>query len=190
VQIQNRATLGGNIANASPAGDTLPVLSVYDAQLRIGPRIRGDYVRARINEVMLGPGLTGLGSRYIAFVCLPRVESQGQFRYFRKVGQRYSLAISKLSLAVLGWQDGDRVRDIRICAGSVSPVVERAPKTEELLRGQRLTDEVISVAARQLSEEVSPISDIRSTEEYRRHICGAVLSDALHSVRFRAEARP
>jgi len=183
VQIQNRATLGGNIANASPAGDSLPVLSVYDAELHLGPRQSGAFTKARITDVMRGPGLTSLGRRYIAFIRLPEVEANGQFRYFRKVGQRYSLAISKLSLAVLGWREGDRLRDIRICAGSVSPVVQRAEKTEALLRGQLLSDELIAKAARRLSEEVSPISDIRSSESYRRHICGAVLADALHTIR-------
>jgi CO/xanthine dehydrogenase FAD-binding subunit len=183
VQIQNRATLGGNIANASPAGDSLPVLSVYDAELQLGPRQGGSFTKAKITDVMRGPGLTSLGKRYIAYIRLPAIEMNGQFHYFRKVGQRYSLAISKLSLAVLGWREGDRVGDIRICAGSVSPVVQRAEKTEALLRGQSLSDELISEAARRLSEEVSPISDIRSSESYRRHICGAVLADALHTIR-------
>jgi CO/xanthine dehydrogenase FAD-binding subunit len=183
VQIQNRATLGGNIANASPAGDSLPVLSVYDAELRLGPRVNGAFTKAKITDIMRGPGLTSLAGRYIAFIRLPEIETKGEFHYFRKVGQRYSLAISKLSLAVLGWREGDRLRDLRICAGSVSPVVKRAEKTEALLRGQTLTDELIAEAARKLSEEVSPISDIRSSETYRRHICGAVLSDALHTIR-------
>jgi CO/xanthine dehydrogenase FAD-binding subunit len=182
VQIQNRATLGGNIANASPAGDSLPVLSVYDAELHLGPRTGGAFTRCKITDVMRGPGLTSLAGRYLAFIRLPEVEANGQFHYFRKVGQRYSLAISKLSLAVLGWREGDRLRDIRICAGSVSPVVQRAEKTEALLRGQSLTAELILKAARRLSEEVSPISDIRSSESYRRHICGAVLADALHTI--------
>ena len=183
VQIQNRATLGGNIANASPAGDSLPALSVYDAELHLGPRLDGAFTKAKITDVMRGPGLTSLARRYIAFIRLTKVEVNGQFRYFRKVGQRYSLAISKLSLAVLGWREGDRIRDIRICAGSVSPVVQRAERTEALLRGQALSDELVAEAARRLSEEVSPITDIRSSESYRRHICGAVLADALHTIR-------
>lgn len=183
VQIQNRATLGGNIANASPAGDSLPALSVYDAELHLGPRVSGAFTKAKITDLMRGPGLTSLARRYIAFIRLPKVEANGQFHYFRKVGQRYSLAVSKLSLAVLGWREGNRVRDIRICAGSVSPVVQRAERTEALLRGQLLNDELIAAAARRLSREVSPITDIRSSESYRRHICGAVLADALHTIR-------
>jgi CO/xanthine dehydrogenase FAD-binding subunit len=184
VQIQNRATLGGNIANASPAGDSLPVLTVYDAVLHLGPRLNRAFTEAKITDIMRGPGLTALGNRYIAFVRLPEIENDGQFRYFRKVGQRYSLAISKLSLSVLGWRNGDRLRDIRICAGSVSPIVQRAERTEALLRGQVLTDELIAKAVRELSEEISPITDIRSSESYRRHICGALLSDALHALRY------
>lgn len=182
VQIQNRATLGGNIANASPAGDSLPVLSVYDAELWLGPRVNGRFAKATVANIMRGPGSTSLGNKYIAFIHLPKIETNGQFRYFRKVGQRYSLAISKLSLAVLGWQDGNVVRDIRICAGSVSPVVKRAEETEAFVRGSVLTEGLIAQAADKLSREVMPITDIRSTESYRRRICGAVLADALHSI--------
>lgn len=182
VQIQNRATLGGNIANASPAGDSLPPLSVYDAKLKLGPRKNGQFEIVKIDDIVRGPGSTDLDNRYIAFIALPKPETQGQFGYFRKVGQRYSLAISKLSLAVLGWTENGIIRDIRICAGSVSPVVRRAANTEACLRGERLTDECIARAAEILENEVTPITDIRSTSAYRSHTCGAVLKDALHGL--------
>jgi CO/xanthine dehydrogenase FAD-binding subunit len=182
VQIRNRATLGGNIANASPAGDSLPVLNVYDAALWLGPRENGHYERVPISDIILGPGSTRLQNRYIAYIHLPLPKGKGQFGYFRKVGQRYSMAISKLSLAVLGWHVQGRLLDIRICAGSVSPVVRRATETEAMLRGQILTEECIQRAAFRLAEEVAPITDIRSSESYRRKICGAALQDALSKV--------
>jgi len=103
IQIQNRATLGGNIANASPAGDSLPVLSVLDAEIWIGPRNNGEFEKLKIDQVMLNPGETSLkDNRYIAFISIPFPREENQFWYFRKVGQRKALAISKVSLAVLG----------------------------------------------------------------------------------------
>jgi CO/xanthine dehydrogenase FAD-binding subunit len=183
IQIQNRATLGGNIANASPAGDSLPVLSVYGAVLWLGPKRQGEFERISLEGIMCGPGKTALGSRYIALIELPPL-APGARSSFRKVGQRYSLAISKLSLAVLGWVNENRFQDIRISAGSVSPVVSRARLTERLLEGKPITGSLIMAASRQLSEEIAPISDIRSTESYRRKICGAALADALYSLFF------
>ncbi len=180
VQIQNRATLGGNIANASPAGDTLPVLSVLDASLWIGPRERGEFQKMKLPDVMLGPGLTSLkNNRYIAYIYLPFPEPDNLFWYFRKVGPRYSMAISKLSLAVLGWLEGKRLLDIRICAGSVSPQIKRAGRTEELLRNRPLSREIIEKADGQLREEIAPISDIRSSSDYRRQIAGSLLMESL-----------
>lgn len=183
VQIQNRATLGGNIANASPAGDTLPVLSVLEAELWIGPQQQGKFRKMKLGEVMLGPGLTSLkNNRYIAYIYLPFPESQNLFWYFRKVGPRFSMAISKLSLAVLGWLQGNNLTEIRICAGSVSAQIKRAVRTEELLQDRPLSQELIEKAAGQLQEEIDPISDIRSNSTYRRRITGALLMEALSSL--------
>ncbi len=180
VQIQNRASLGGNIANASPAGDTLPVLSVLEAELRIGPRQNGEFEKLSLDQVMLGPGQTSLnGNRYIAQIFIP-FPPRDAFWYFRKVGQRQALAISKVSLAVLGKKKEEKIEEIRICPGSVTPQIVRAQKTESLLRGQPLTEERIEKARAAIECEVSPITDIRSTTEYRRRITGELLREALY----------
>jgi len=180
IQIQNRATLGGNIANASPAGDTLPVLSVLNAELWIGPRLKGDFERLALDEVMLGPGETSLGdNKYIAFIYLPFPDPPDPYWYFRKVGQRYSMAISKISLAVLGWKKGKTIQDIRICAGSVSPQIKRAGLTEKLLHNKDLDSKIIRKASEQLMKEIKPITDIRSTKEYRKVTAGRLLQEAL-----------
>ena len=181
VQIQNRATLGGNIANASPAGDTLPVLSVLDAQIWIGPRRDKQFEKMKLDQVMLGPAETGLNSnKYIGFVYLPYPDNKNFYWYFRKVGQRYSMAISKVSLAVLVWIANGVIEDIRITAGSVTPQILRAVGTEQLLCGQILDDPLIAQAGEQLQVEINPITDIRSTSAYRRSICGALLREALY----------
>lgn len=184
VQIQNRATLGGNIANASPAGDSLPVLSVLDAELWIGPRQENGFEKLKIDQVMLSPGETSLkNNHYIAFIYIPFPKAENQFWYFRKVGQRKALAISKVSLAVLGWIKAGNIDEIRISTGSVSPQIKRAIKTEAILSNQVLNENLIEKARHSIMEEVKPISDIRSTDDYRKRICGELLRDALHLIR-------
>ncbi|UCF62893.1 MAG: FAD binding domain-containing protein [bacterium] len=180
VQIQNRATLGGNIANASPAGDTLPVLAVLNAELWIGPRLKDNFTKMSVDEIMTGPGKNCLQpNQYIAYIYLPFPEPTDPFWYFRKVGQRYSMAISKLSLAVLGWKHNNHIREIRICAGSVSPRIKRAVLTEKLLSNQELNSKVIEKAATQLMKEIKPITDIRSTHNYRKSTAGRLLQESL-----------
>lgn len=180
VQIQNRATLGGNIANASPAGDTLPVLSVLDAEIWIGPSHDGEFEKLKIDQVMLNPGETNLNNnRYIAFIFIQFPSEENQFWYFRKVGQRKAMAISKVSLAVLGWIKNKTIEQIQIAAGSVSPQITRATKTEAMLNKQILNEKLIEKARQSIMVEVSPITDIRSTDEYRRRICGELLREAL-----------
>lgn len=180
VQIQNRATLGGNIANASPAGDSLPVLSVLEAEIWIGPKLNGKFEKLKLSEVMTGPGVTSLNNnRYIAFIYTPFPERENQFWYFRKVGQREAMAISKLSLAIIGWCKNKKIENIRICAGSVSAQIKRAVKTEKLLINKELTEQVIESARQQIIEEITPITDIRSTTDYRKKICGEILREAL-----------
>jgi CO/xanthine dehydrogenase FAD-binding subunit len=183
VQIRNRATLGGNIANASPAGDSLPLLIILQAQVLTGPARRGVLHKQPVADVMLGPGRnTLLENHYLAYIFLPFHAENGRFWNYRKVGQRRAMAISKLSLAVLGWQEQDRLQDVRICAGSVTPRVKRAARTEALLNGQKLNEELIKQARRALIDEVTPISDIRSTGDYRRRVCGELLAEALSAL--------
>ncbi len=181
VQIQNRGTIGGNIANASPAGDTLPVLAVLNAELLIGPRENNSFRRVPVNEMMLGPGQTLLQkNEYIAFIEIPWLPDDGYLWAFRKVGQREALAISKLSLAVLLRKKGNTVHDVRIASGSVAPVIKRHEKTEQTLLGKELTEARIEQAAETLKTEINPISDVRSTREYRKQVTADVLKDILY----------
>ena len=180
VQIQNRATIGGNIANASPAGDTLPVLAVYKATILIGPPENGDLKKMPLEELMQGPGQTVLSrNQYIAYIYLPFPPQGNQFWYFRKVGIRKAMAISKVSLAVFGIMDKGKMEEIRICAGSVSPKIDRAKKTELIISGRKLDQEIIEQASREIVDEIDPLNDIRSTSSYRKHTCQALLIEAL-----------
>lgn len=180
VQVQNRATLGGNIANASPAGDTLPVLCVYGAELLIGPVLNESYQRIHIDQMMTAPGQTVLAdNRYIAYIYLPLPKRSGIFEYFRKVGPRHAMAISKVSLAMRCEMENKNISDIRIATGSVTPVIKRAVKTEQFLKGKTLNNAHIQKAAELIRQEIDPIDDIRSTRAYRSQICANLLMEAL-----------
>jgi len=166
-QIQNRGTIGGNIANASPAGDTFPALSVYEATVRaVGPNGRRGVpisgIFAGVKKTTLKPG------ELIEAVFLPFPDKAPTRGVFRKVGTRAAQAISKTVFAGLVWNGKDGVlTEARLAFGSMAPTVRRLHAVEGFLRGRRLTETVITAAAELLPNDVSPIDDIRSTREYR-----------------------
>jgi CO/xanthine dehydrogenase FAD-binding subunit len=172
---QNRGTLGGNIANASPAADSSPVLLVYDAELKLisskGERwLSYSKFHLGYKQMALEPG--GL----IAAIRLPR-NTAGMIQYGRKVGTRQAQAISKLSLAATM-----KAGVIRIAAGSVAPVPLRCLKTEAFLAGQKLTPAVIEEAKTVIKQDIAPITDIRSTRDYRLAVTENLLGEFLESL--------
>lgn len=171
-QVRNLATIGGNLINASPCADTAPPLLVLDARVEIVGSFGTRF--SSLHELFDTPGQTHLGQKeLLAAVLLPK--QSGNFRAtFRKV-RRVTMDISIASLAV-GLQLAKRqVVEVRIAAGSVGPRPMRLWQTEAFLREQELTQDRIEQAAELASKEVSPITDIRSTEEYRRHVIGVLL---------------
>jgi CO/xanthine dehydrogenase FAD-binding subunit len=177
---QNRGTIGGNIANASPAADTPPALLVYDAELELisssGTR-RIPYAAFHLGykKMDLAPG------ELIARIHLPprRSLGEGGRDYYRKVGTRRAQAISKVCFAGSILMDGETVKDVRIALGSVAPTVVRATRTEEALRGKTLDEAAIAAAAQALISEIAPIDDIRSTARYRGRVAANLLREFL-----------
>ncbi|MBI3963304.1 MAG: xanthine dehydrogenase family protein subunit M [Deinococcus sp.] len=173
-QIQNRGTVGGNIANASPAGDTLPIFAVCDAELELYS-VRGQR-RVPFNAFYLGyKKLAKEPDELITRVFVP-IPSPGIRQFFRKVGTRRAQAISKVVMACLAQFQGKLLQEIGIAVGSVAPTIIRAPRTEALLRGQQLAPELIQQARESIMQEIKPISDVRSTAEYRRIVTGNILA--------------
>jgi CO/xanthine dehydrogenase FAD-binding subunit len=165
VQIQNRGTLGGNVANASPAGDTLPVLAAADAVVVL--RSAGGTRRVPFNGFYTGYRRTvRRPDELIAALEIPALAGR---QWFRKVGTRAAQAISKVVIAGLV---GDQVR---IGLGSVAPTVVRASRTEAALARGASVDE----AQRTLMDEIAPIDDLRSTAEYRRRVAANLLARML-----------
>lgn len=178
--IQNRGTLGGNIANASPAADTPPALLIYDAEIELlsvrGARWRTYHgFHKGYKRMDLEP------DEIISRVRLPRRTPTGQ-HYYRKVGTRQAQAISKVCAA--GWTALDsagRIADLRWAVASVAPTVLRCVQVENLLRGQSLTPQLIAATSHALAQEIAPIDDIRSTQEYRNRVAGNLLADFLRN---------
>lgn len=177
---QNRGTLGGNIANASPAGDSLPVLLAYDAELILvsarGER-RVPYQRFHTDykKSLLAP------DELIRAICLPR-KFEGYVPYAKKVGARNAQAISKVFLAGLGRFANGKITDVRLAAGSVAPMPIRLTRTESVLRDQPINAFLLAACRKMLAEEIQPIDDIRSSSQYRTAVLANLLSEFLQSL--------
>jgi len=171
-QIQNRGTIGGNAMNASPAGDTLPVLLATDAELTLGSA-RGERIVAAgdfwpaYRKTSCQPDELLLRIRFP----LP----SGRHVRFRKVGTRRAQAISKVVMAISWREDGGVWRDVRVGLGSVAPTPIRATQTERVLEGAAPRETTADHAAATLAAEIHPIDDVRSTADYRRVVSARVL---------------
>ena len=172
--IQNRGTLGGNIANASPAGDCFPPLAVYEAVVRtVSPEGQR---RHPFLDVFSGPKKTTLGpAELIAAVELPSLPKRPTRQMFRKIGTRAAQALSKTVGAGLLWLDHDgRVDELRFALGAMAPTVRRLHTAEAYVLGRRLTPSTVDRAVELLAEDVSPIDDLRSTAAYRLAVSRAL----------------
>jgi CO/xanthine dehydrogenase FAD-binding subunit len=177
IATQNRGTLGGNIANASPAADSPPALLAYDAEIEListrGARWTPyDGFHTGYKQMNLR------ADELIGRIRLPRNKSEWK-SYYRKVGTRRAQAISKVCFAgVLRMQD-DEIADVRLAMGSVAPTVLRCVRTEAVLRGNRCDAETARAAQQELARELAPIDDMRSTARYRLRVAQNLLEEFL-----------
>ncbi len=175
IQVRNKATIGGNLCNASPAADTAPPLLTYDAEVVLSSSSGSRLVK--LNRFFKGPKKT----------CIKRGELLVEVRFkpagngvcFNKLGRRTSFTLSIASAAVKVEVVGGRLKNVRIALGSVAPMPVRALRSEEFLEGKTPTPENISRAAKLVTEDISPITDVRSTAEYRRRVAQVLVRDAL-----------
>jgi xanthine dehydrogenase FAD-binding subunit len=172
VQVRTRGTVGGNVANASPAGDVLCALYALDAAVELrGP---SGARSLPIADFVKGPRRTALAAgEILTGVSFPRPgpELQG----YEKLGLRAAQAIAVVSLAVRLQLDGGVVRNANLALGSVAPTPVRAPAAEAALRGRPLDAATVRAAARALSATATPIDDVRASADYRRAMAGVLL---------------
>ncbi len=171
-QIQNRGTLGGNIVNASPAGDTLPVLLAADASIVLGSARGERAVEAK--DFWTGYRETARAADELVVSVRFPLEPPRTIR-FRKVGTRRAQAISKVVMALAYREDGGVWRDVRVALGSVAATPVRVPQTESVLEGAAPRQTVADHAAATIAREITPIDDVRSTADYRRVVTARIL---------------
>ena len=175
-QIQNRGTLAGNVANASPAGDSLPVLLALDAEVEVASvrgtrRIPMDALYTGYRKLALAP------DELITAICLP-ARHPADVQYYRKVGTRLAQAISKVMLGGRLRIEGGVVTEARVAFGSVAAFPVRARTVEAALVGRP----VDAAAADLVGADIKPIDDIRSTATYRLEVARRILQGWLAAV--------
>lgn len=175
-QIGNVGTIGGNIVNASPLADLPPLLIALRAQLKL---VGTSGMRSvLLEDFITGPGKTGIAADEILLeIIIP--EQQTTCSTYMKFGLRKSGALAVVGVAVAITLQEGMISDARIALGAVAPVPMRAKKSETLLKGKALSDELLEQAAASAAAECHPISDLRGSEAYRRHLVGILTKRAL-----------
>lgn len=181
---QNRATLGGNLVNASPAADTPPVLLAYGASITLVSSAGRRTLPYR--DFHLGYKQTALRPDELVLEISVPAPHPGAHQYLRKVGTRQAQAISKVALAAVGVVAGNRLESVRLGAASLADRPLRLHATEKSLQGASLSPESLDQTARlaraALVSEVAPIDDIRSTSRYRTAVGGNLLEEFLRGL--------
>lgn len=178
--IQNRGTIGGNIANASPAGDSLPALMAYDASIEL---VSVDGTR-KVSYKDFHTGYKKTLRRddeLIQAVYLPRKYSASR-HFYRKVGTRAAQAISKVVCAGVAEVKANKIDSIQLSMGSVGPMTIRLTHTERFLIGKTLSPATIASAQAEMLKDISPIDDIRSTATFRNDVARNVLAQCLNEL--------
>lgn len=173
-QIRNRATIGGNLATASPAGDAIPVLAAYGADV-LAASTRAGSRRLPLDEFLVGPKLTSLAAdELIVAVEWSTGAGPGSFV---KVGRRNAMVIAVASVCL---QVDETRRTVRLALGSVGPTVLRARRAEKFAEGHDWSDpDVLTEFGRLAAAEAEPIDDLRGTAAYRRHVVDVLARRAL-----------
>ncbi|GGF70765.1 carbon-monoxide dehydrogenase medium subunit [Mameliella alba] len=177
IQVRNRATVVGNLCRASPSADTIPPLIADGAIIHIytpkGMR------RMPLAEFFTGPGRTRLERGDIATGIVIPAPAPDSGRIYLKHGRRKAMELATVGVAVSLDRDGDTCTNARIALGAVGPTVLRASAAEALLKGRKITDELIAQVGAQAMAECTPISNVRASAEYRRSMVGVLTRRAV-----------
>ena len=174
--VRNMATLAGNIADSSPIGDTIPPLLVLDAKV-VAASQQGQRV-IPLAEFFTGPGGNVLKPAEVITKIRFPVPGKGRGR-FLKLSLRRGTSCSIASVAVWVSSKGGKVEEARIAFGGVAPTPIRARLTEKMLAGKKIDGELVELVAGRVEHEISPISDVRASAEYRRQVSARLLAKAL-----------
>lgn len=179
IQIRNRATIGGNMANATPSADVAPSLVALDAQVKVASAAGERTVL--LEDFFRGPGQTVLSpDEILTEITIPKISPELVGEYI-KFSPRDMMDLAYVGIAVAYVLTGNekRCQRVRVVLGAVSPTPMRARKAEAVLEGQILTEELAAKAGEEAAKESKPISDVRSSADYRRVMVGVMTKRAL-----------
>jgi CO/xanthine dehydrogenase FAD-binding subunit len=173
-QIRNVGTVGGNVANASPAGDLYPPLLALEG--RVGLASAASRREVALDDFVTGPGQTRLAPGEMVTGVAFSTPAGKYYSGFAKIGLRNAVAISVANCAMVATAPAGKFGDVRLACGAVAPRPIRMRKAEALLAGERLTAGLVEEVSRAASAECDPITDIRATAAYRRHVAGVLVA--------------
>ena len=183
-QIRNVATVGGNLCNAAPSADSAPPLLVLEAEVELeGP---GGKRKMKLEDLFTGPGQTAKEPEEIMTCINIPGQDAGTGTAFLKTG-RVSQDIAIANAAALVSMEGGVCRKCRLAVGAVAPVPLRLKSIEEKVEGQKIEEELLQEVEKMVCEAVSPITDVRSTAEYRRAVSGVLIKRAIRQAAARAQ---
>ncbi|MBS3791821.1 xanthine dehydrogenase family protein subunit M [Candidatus Bipolaricaulota bacterium] len=172
-QLRNMATIGGNICNASPSADSLIALYLLNPELVLKSSSRERQIA--LEDFITGPGETELfRGEYLKSLEISKI-SEDFSHYFEKVGRRNALDISVCTMGYILKEKDGIIEELRLAYGAVAPTVIRATSVEEYLEGKRLNQENVAEAKKLVKSEISPISDIRGSAEYREKVAARLV---------------
>ena len=177
IAIQNRGTIGGNIMNASPAADTPPALLAYAAEIELASK--NEVRRLFYKDFHINYKVLRINPGEILTKIILRRTKEKTIDFYQKVGTRAAHSISKACIAIRLKLDKKIIKDIKIGLGAVAPMPIRVYLTEELLKGNKLSLELIDEAILQIAKEIHPIDDIRSNKAYRLRVAINLLRNFL-----------
>jgi len=176
IAVRNMGTIGGNLCNSSPAGDTIPPLIAYGARLVLASA--GSSREVPVSEFLLGPGKNILEKEeMLEEIIVPVPQADSGAAFIKKT--RVKADISKINTAVYLERKENTCQNCKIVMGSVAPTVIRIPQAESFLEGKNADTELFKKAAQIVSEGIKPIDDNRSTAEYRKNIALVIVEDAI-----------
>lgn len=181
VQIRNMATLAGNLCNASPIADTATPLMVLRAELEISWLDEKKEIRSRdvhIEDFFTGPGMTILQKGHLLTAVHIPEPAENSGSAFIKIC-RVTLDLAKISCSACVERDGNTIRTLRVAVGGAAPTPVRAFHVEEQLTGMEFSLKGVERAAKKVSGSIAPITDVRSTEDYRREVASVIVRDAV-----------
>jgi xanthine dehydrogenase FAD-binding subunit len=184
-QVRNAGTIGGNICNASPAGDTLVPLLALGAKVVLASKPNGALTTRTmpLADFFVAPGRTKReSSELLTTVDIP-VPPVDFVSEFYKFGTRPALDVATISIGLGAVRKGRRLCDVRIAFGAVAPTPIRVPQTETAIEGKPLDDSTIEAAVTAAANEIHPISDVRASDWYRRELVHNILQRMLIHVR-------